>query len=760
MGGKKNTGSVLSTELQKKAYAQLDPWQIAALKGGSLFQVFLGDLVPYKGALVSGFSQRGGRLKTKIEADFGDVLCPGLATAAVNAKVSAEHSAYMMMILSRMPSSSGTLDFAEPWTLACLTGYLAGWRVSVGGEVGIKKGASGIEGDKDSDSGPSGFQSQEKPTSSASLWEDAAAKCEAKAVLEGELYYEGHRLKLRDSAPLAYCTNSDPELSREFESLLGPGDKHTVKRRALSIFDDAGLSEEMKKCKPERNVFRRVFRSGHMSSFAEIEVGLAALESKIDDSDWPQSKKDRYLGQIEFHRKDIETYRSFDLQEILQERDKNRQAALLSRGGESENTNRGFQHVTSRFCFIDLWGHKPGASATAKAEATVQLAGSGVTASAQIGVEGGVKWTLYRYQTYVSQYSRKRVGDPAGSFRNVVAEASRKQGLKAFKNLELSRDMLVMTQDTRITYKSVALKGKVGVEVRTPIKNKDLGPPEKEIAGYSAMSYRSAVVYWRVPYSRDVAASISMPAEKGSGYSIGHSYPTKRLFEQAGGAGIDEYAQTVASDLSCDLDCTKQFLTEIAPLLPALFGQADAVLLEASFAVPAGYRFPVKEAQKNNYQWHEPATGLRDGFKPHMAKELGISATLIRASPRRRPSVLRLRARQGDFVDNTETKFKLGFKFVLGVEIELESIEKAGRESIIDLHNTFFNDSGSHSVAATRSGMQSIMKTSARDLLGKKPSGLSALQKFRLAGRGLMQGAAKFKQNFEDVVPPVALLHQ
>lgn len=757
----RNTGSVLHSQLYAEAIQDLDPWQIAALRPGSLFTVFLGDLTPYKGALVSGFSQRGGRLKTKVEFDFGDLLAPGAkfagfqATAAANVQAQAEHSAYMMMVLSRMPRSLAGLDFAEPWTLACMTGYLVGWRIAVGAEAGIKIGAEGIEGDKVD--GPPGLQRQESPSSSESLWEDAAAKCEAKAVLEAEVSYEGQRLKIRDSAPLAYSNNGDAELAREFEQLLGPGDKHTVKRHALSIFEDSGLTDEMKAAKPERNWFRRKFRSEHMSSFAEIEEGFNKLVDAIDACDWPQTQKDRYLARVEFHRKNIETYRTFDIEAITKERDSTRRAALMARGGEDQNTREGFQYVTSKFCFIDLWGHKPGAKATAKAEGALQLAGQGMTAGASAGVEGGVKWTLYRYQTYVSQYSKRRAAGPGQGFMNVVAEASRAKGLDAFKNLKLSRDMIVMTQDTRITYKQVTFSASAQAEFKSV-----LGGVDGEKGGtksYGAMSYRSAVVYWKVPYARDVSASMTMPAEEGSGLCIGHSYPTEKLYAAAESQS-QEYAETIGRDLSVEPDCVLTFLAQCKRKLPALFEKYPAVLVEAAFPVPSGYRFPVEETTKAQWKWHQPKSGSIHGFKGQMAQDLGLDSVLIGSGPVRTPQVLRLRVRQADSTDNTKSKFKLGFKAVVGVEIELESVENAGREAIVDLHNTFFDGDGAFSMGADRATLGRMMMQGARGGLKKGGRNQSPIDKFRAAGKGMMSGARRMTQNFEGAVPPVALLHQ
>ena len=50
------------------------------------------------------------------------------------------------------------------------------------------------------------------------------------------------------------------------------------------------------------------------------------------------------------------------------------------------------------------------------------------------------------------------------------------------------------------------------------------------------------------------------------------------------------------------------------------------------------------------------------------------------------PDVMRLRVRAADDSENTTTKFRLGFKLpVLGIEIELNNVDKAGAESVFDL---------------------------------------------------------------------------
>lgn len=760
-----NPGGTLYALLQSKSAesSSLEPWQLKSLKPDALYRVFLAETIPYKGALVSAFAKRGTSGSVKVEFDIG----PPAINASVNAKIGGERSDYILMILTRFPQKCDDFKLSRPWALSCMTGYLTSASVGIGGELGFKASLPGIAREEEDKS--TSFKSED-------AWEAASTTCEAKAVIGVEASYAGNRLLLRDSSPACYKNSNDNQLISEFNALLGGCSIPALKQNVLRLWDYPALPINIRELKPKQGFFRSFFGFSFMESFSELKSKLTELQTSIENIE-PTTRAE-VDSSIEFYRKLIETSQIFDAKSIAEAR-KNKKLQLLLERGQSDDTSlhKGFASVATRLCFLDLWGHNPSAGLTAKAEAALKIANSGATASVSVGVQAGYKYTLYRYQNFISDFSRNRTA--AERFSDVVASAARSQA-SILKSGQLGkvainlggqsdqRNMLLMTQDTSIRYSTVGIKTEAETSFNLPTASHDILDPfppkvkekREEIAKklsptYSSMRYEAAIVYWKVPYSSSIRTE--MPALKGSGYVYGCSYPIGKLLRASDSlqADFQSYAKIIATDLHITPSAVQEFLLECHNKIADITrgGQYPALLIEAAFAVPDNYAFPVEQTNHENYYWYQPKTTKASlgGFKEHMKKAVNGKLSDV-------PDVLRLRLRKADELNNTKTKFRLGFKFIGGVEIELNSVEEAGHETIIDLHVKPFNK---ESFAATQEALQeSMMNRAANSVTKYREHGGKSLGRFKAVGTAMIREVKGFISNSEELVPPVALLHQ
>ena len=251
------------------------------------------------------------------------------------------------------------------------------------------------------------------------------------------------------------------------------------------------------------------------------------------------------------------------------------------------------------------------------------------------GIGGSYKNTSYRYQTYGRNERTGRV--------------------------------LVMTQDTDISYWQATGKLVAGLGVEGPTEGKepketgafkdDEGKrvKEKEYALYNFISYRSAVAFWTPPTR--VADEISV--QQGSGYSLGRSLiaATLVMHAKAYAANKDKkahkYLAGLAASLMVDLADVLAFVAACNNTLVSLYtrhgNKGQVVLVESCFAVPKAGGGEHKVAIKMQKPPHVPAIAHgKKGFRKPMFDAGGEL------------QAMRLRIRKADTKDDTKVKFKLG----------------------------------------------------------------------------------------------------
>lgn len=308
-------------------------------------------------------------------------------------------------------------------------------------------------------------------------------------------------------------------------------------------------------------------------------------------------------------------------------------------------------------CFLKISSHS--------GEAGAGLAGKVLVAGAGAGINGHLKKTAYRYQTF-SRGSR-------------------------------FRSALICTQDTSITYRQV----QIGAHAKIAVLGKE--PSQDLIA--NGMTYRSACAYWLYP-SSDAHSEAWVPLQAGSGISFGASVNTADLtklisaFKQSRGGpvklskGNQRTIRKLASYLRVTGNTLKGFLSRIQNLD---LGAHPAILLEANFAFPMDFQHMVtKQMKKIESGGLVPIYRLKSLWEkkipapPHGKSNMATFSNVSNkpTSLTQYLSTIRIRARMADFRES-ETPFKLGVSEPTSgadIGITLTKIEKAGQEGILELY--------------------------------------------------------------------------
>jgi len=311
---------------------------------------------------------------------------------------------------------------------------------------------------------------------------------------------------------------------------------------------------------------------------------------------------------------------------------------------------------------------------------------------------------------------------------------------------------LVMTQDTKITYKQIDFSPlTVGLEVSisTPIISKeiDLGEDISEIELikkyplHNSMSYTTCTVFWdSSPNTSNLPKSFEVNALEGTGISFGQSVEfdsliALRMGYYDEGSGIEwgqkagKFGNNLAQSLNITLDELRRFLDKMEQsFLSDLKGQCPtkSILLESSFSTKS-----VSVTLVSNGSGTNKVIGLSSDTTKQLLKSFKLTRKL---------ESIRMRYRLQDLSNDDSDGFSLGFKiFGTGVGIKLKNVDQSGSEGIVDLHTEWMDNS--------------LVKVTTK---AKEFDGSGKMTKFSGSGIATEQSA----DAYEKAVPPVALLCQ
>lgn len=306
---------------------------------------------------------------------------------------------------------------------------------------------------------------------------------------------------------------------------------------------------------------------------------------------------------------------------------------------------------------------------------------AGISAQASVGLEGSLKRTSYRLQT---------------TYENVRGRT------------------VVVTQDTVLTYRQAELAVSATATAELEYDFQLAGGPQRshEWEGewsrgkaYNQLTYRSSTVLWKYA---DAKHGTDATMLQGSGIAYGISVLAVRLIlaaRHARGAEIpkksvkstDNLIKVLAWRLRVGREYLESFLSRsiFADLetTDATQFAADVLLLEACFPAPAGAPAPVRKKPSQTLS-------LKRSVLPDMHKAMHNKSKA--AGKHGEPLAIRARYRIADARENETTKFQLGVSFVVDLGIQLDSVENAGQEGVIDIATHFFGTLATYDIKDKR----------------------------------------------------------
>ncbi len=421
----------------------------------------------------------------------------------------------------------------------------------------------------------------------------------------------------------------DEEKRRNWlERRFNKNEKRQLKRRASDLFDQLGLELLL----PEQG------RSGY-ASLSGWHDALGWLREALK---MEPRKRRQLLNEISYHQKVV---------------------AWLGSSPEQPLEPGNPDSLTSRLCFLNMWGHGVKAGAGAKAELSADVKtpvlGLGLALKAGASISAEQKWTLYRLQHF-----------------NRAAEC-----------IDNQISQCIYTQDTAVSYTQTVVKGAIAgqilkddedlIEQKTGTK----AQISTDKALVNTLSYESSQLTWQ-----PVIGHNKVTLKPGTGLSFGHSITLDAfaaILEKDPGhegvlASLADNLRVSSPDLLAAVEASAYLLDSDLPV--------EVLLVESIFAVGVGRNIPLTWCADGS---PELGADIRSGLQVVGQKDM--EADLQReATEKTCLQSIRLRYRIADSMDNGTT-FTLGIPlppFTLGVE--LTAVSRAGASGLVDLGAFWF----------------------------------------------------------------------
>ncbi|MFO0660578.1 MAG: hypothetical protein U0165_12210 [Polyangiaceae bacterium] len=688
----------LSEPEEDKPYVPPQPWSDMEIAN-----YFIGVGIDCRGDLQTYMYEQGGAGTVELKVDLVALAaacagCPLPETglfAEVGVKIRIEKTNVTLlgayMAPQRLDAGGRALGITKNVVFLAMKGYKFSAEVGVSMEVGVKTpDIPGIP------KPTGGDWSNQKPEVEKGTYADLCAfECGAKASLKMGASIGGQRLYISDPAPTyieRHTGSSSGSTMEEIKTLLlsvlEHGDKKQVLKNDIFQFFDSHSS--LAKYKPTQGFWKKHVTGGNVTASDLI----SSLEQARGDS--LASPSDQ-----------------FEIDALILNLRNFKAAALLE-----------------PYNFVSLWSVSPSAEATTQAYATasfkasVGVAGVGAEATATVtgpGVSVKGKDTFYRFQV-AAQATPAGQGRP----RSNAISGHKMNAQRTF----VPSCFAITTQDTHIVYGQIDLSllgvgVKVGVGaqqglISTPSlqKEKEIGEPiegrhgvvdgklkgkigleEIGVEGSGSatwkykllnyMYYESAVASWAPPAQPgakegELADVVMAP---GTGYQFGQSVEAKTCAKAVArtrtSGELDGYFQGLANCIGVVHSQMKEFVDEYGELMEDLAADPSlnlsAFLIEATFSRQSRIVVPAKWVSG---RWMLGPFGLGKTLRGSIIPKQHAGEYL---------EAIRLRYRRADTTDKSRVRFSLGFKYIASGSLVIESIERAGSESIINVATRWYN---------------------------------------------------------------------
>lgn len=692
---------------EDKPYVNKQAWSDAEVAN-----YFIGVGIDMRGDLQTYMYEKGGAVTVELKVDLVALAaaCAGAPMpevgvfAEVGVKGRIEKTTVTLLgayVAPKQLDAGGRALFVpKPVMFLAMTGYKFAAEISVSLEVGVK--TPDIPGIPK----PTGGEwSTSKPEVEGGTYAELCAfECGAKASLKMSAGIGGSRLYVSDPCPTflerhigSGSESTMTEIKEVLLSTLEHGDKKQVLKNDIFAFFDS--DPELRKYKPAPGFWKKHVSGGNVTA--------ADLLTALDNA------RTKCLGDP---------------------------AALLRIDMLSLNL-RNFKAaaILEPYNFLSLWSVSPQsdistqAYATASVKTSVGVAGAGAEAVATVngpGVSVKGKDAFYRLQ-FAAEARAAGTGRPRSN-----AVSSRKQ---ASERTFVPSCYVITTQDTHIIYGmiDVTLLGasvKVGAGVQQGLVSSERLQKEKtgkkehesfhgnaEIHGtgkigieetgfelgastawkYKALNYMyydSAVAVWTPPAAAGTTdgEEQQVTLAKGSGFAFGQSVDAKTCAKAVArcvaNGELDGYFQGLANCIGATTEQMKAFVDEHGEMMQILAESEEldlkAFVIEATFSTPSTVQVACKW---KSGRWMLGPFGAGKSLRGALIPKR-LSDTYLEA--------IRLRYRRADTKDSSRMRFSLGFKYIASLSVQIESIERAGSEGIINVATRWYNKFASHNTGA------------------------------------------------------------
>lgn len=675
-------------------------------------------------------AKSGAGVGVAVEVDFGGLTgIPGF-TAALSGGIKYRSSNAMMILIGRFQSRYGFRQYTieldgKTWSLVGMIGATSSFSAELSAEAGFKLQAPGIESEKESGT----FTPDNSNSGGTLAAESLAVKAELKAV--ARLSIQGTWTSWFSYAP---ATISHPDfgdtMKRQLLDLLGPGDKGMIKVSIDACLDrhiqnDGPLKPwESERPQATKGFFKKVKnvfgKSGNVRLGRYYDYLLLCYDKvseiieRIDsDSSYnPTHTKAEFQAvqrDLVYHLTRINKFVNNNL--VEKNATKSGDASEIFR---SNNLSSGQANLRRSYTeAMAIINQTPSHVAVAVTETQSAIGINGVATAAALGQSANASAFLG-----LKAWSR----DSASTFQ-IAKIAEFESGNHGRLSIPV-----IMTQITTYSYRSLFIGSELRADVSIPNIDAEAGVG----AGVRSNSlyYSGDILYWLPPFNREIERARQRKKRAirvryvlpNSTRNHGRSFSSRALRKAADGdmSTLDDWfgftpreSLTVKEFLDANrasIGDTKRHKVARADASYSVGpssddaetetdeSRAEFYLLEVAFELSDDVHLTCKDVGRtrgSGGKLYNSAAKLFAGESSDRMLELS------RTKARYRGNLVGvwLRKRLYDELDDSKTKFKIGFKiaYVAELNIELESVEEAGRHAVVTIAEQFFEPSSQES---------------------------------------------------------------
>ena len=695
----------------REDYAQVIPAKYAKLAAVDVYGRFLGVRMESKGMMASGFGASGVELEFAVGMNFGDFVLPGLLSLTFQLSAAVQGKSFALLVIHRsmpegLPAKAGG-SAAATWKSRKPTCFMTLFGRSF--QVALKTGVAVYVFQEPVELPEEGLAGLALSLTELPLTLSAGA-----AV---EVTYTYQAMKVYDGSPGWYTSQQEPALKTDFSNIVQTIQKSDLKiaiRTWLANFDliydwtaavkrivkkTGGRSMTVKDVWDDYLTYQfahhdRVTRLQRMKDKAKTVYKAAAAASPVDPT-LLGKKLSSYWDDAMSH-----TTASADLQAQL-----TKIVSLIPPPDYIDQFAQGLSSSTAK-ALVPQIKQETALIRDQAIDFYVRLAEAvgqqlqglppGVV-PAKAGALAAISDTPWWYLAFLKISSHAAEGSAAATVTPMAASLKGtvngliKRTVYRYQTYALNEAVdstLIYTQDTAIVYRQAGMSATAKAKLVFVQPGKTITQPiDSSQFVANGLTYRSIGVYWLYP---GASYKDTVETQVGSGLSYGVSVNAADLM--AVFSGIDRI--NAAAQQGTELKLTP-FNQRLLGTLAGYLRIPRKTLGEFLAAIPAAKR---KEWATMESLLIEASYSFKPLFWPTVWKDRGDRPVCeLRGLWENDPfpfcasfDALRIRCRMADHRESAHS-FRLEGKFVAKLGITLSDVREAGTLSVLDLHTQFYN---------------------------------------------------------------------